>query len=1194
MRFILCHKLFCLLLLALLAGCQDTKTQGEVVESSGTSSDNITTLKTPQYFKLASADVGNGEVEITYTQSSQATDYFIKYRAINSNTFLAETSTASPHTLSGLINGTVYVIKVTASNEFGEKDSNSVIVMPFTTSLAAPITTDLSMTLSEDLLTIITLPYFDGNGDPATMCSVANLTNVSQSKACSCSMGACTVGIKGSTNYSGGGSFTFNVTANGNISNSSTTTLTIGAVEDAPVAGDITPSIAEETATEVTLSYTDAESNLASSCSVYSLSSKLTVTKACSCTAGVCKVEIKGTTNSIGAATFKYDVTANSRTSNSANAIVTITNVNDTPKANNFAADSFDEDETNVDIVLSYSHPDNDPAVICDIISTSNVDEVMCFCAAGTCTARVDGGTDYFGPASFTFTVTDGDGKTSSTATANFTINAVDDIPVAYPVVTETFEDVPVMVTLKYTDADNDKATACSVTPSANIAVTETCSCVNGVCKVGVVGTLNLATAVPPDLATIGLFSYTVTANSQQSLLVPLFPPPGQQSTVGLVVYNAVDDAPVADIVTSTFAEDAEQTINLSYTDIEGDIASACSIIGVSKVSIVTPCTCTVAGACSVKVRGQANYSGTASFQYYVTSNGLNSNVADANLTISQVNDAPVAANLTRVYVKEDTAVTVTLSYTDIEGNKATDCLTDVNPGDDITESTGCSCTPAGVCTVGLQGSTNFYGDHIVSYVVIDAVNGKISNIAQIPITVISDDDPPDALGNSVPQPAFNNTAKWIELPYTDVDTPATSCTVTDLGSDLTVSPTHPCICLAGVCKVGIQANANVLGAQSFKYTVTASGATSDEAVVELMIESDDVPVGSGVTFFHPYLDETKLIELLYNDPDSAADSCAAQVVPIAANSNLVTVEVGACTCEAGVCKVSVKGLAAITTVPVFSYLSYTITSNTLTSAPANVGYPCPIGFILVPGSGSPWISTPDFCVMQYEASHINLIPFSHPSKSLPVSTISMTDAQNKCKILGTQYNLITNPEWMTIARNVESIPASNWIGGCMKNGNSGVDSVCGYNKLGLDPDGFTRNTKAALTLSNGSVIWDFSGNLEEWVLWGHYDDYADADASMAAFVALFGGNTCATENIDDVTAISCPYINSDSFQPMNAKSYLDSFGHFYGRSMVPVGLTRGGSYHSGDYAGAYTIDFGTNYTNAFPDVGYRCVYNYP
>jgi hypothetical protein len=74
---------------------------------------------------------------------------------------------------------------------------------------------------------VLTLDYYDHDGDAATSCAISNLGNVSVSTPCSCSAGVCTVGILGNTGYTGPASFDFTVTTNNEVSNTASATLTI-------------------------------------------------------------------------------------------------------------------------------------------------------------------------------------------------------------------------------------------------------------------------------------------------------------------------------------------------------------------------------------------------------------------------------------------------------------------------------------------------------------------------------------------------------------------------------------------------------------------------------------------------------------------------------------------------------------------------------------------------------------------------------------------------------------------------------------------------------------------------------------------------------------------------------------------------------------------------------------------------------
>ncbi len=158
-------------------------------------------------------------------------------------------------------------------------------------------------------------------------------------------------------------------------------------------------------------------------------------------------------------------------------------------------------------------------------------------------------------------------------------------------------------------------------------------------------------------------------------------------------------------------------------------------------------------------------------------------------------------------------------------------------------------------------------------------------------------------------------------------------------------------------------------------------------------------------------------------------------------------------------------------------------------------GDSCPTGFIVVPGN--PTFNTNDFCVMKYEAKQVGstAVPVSQASGTPWVSITQTAAITNSSNVAGcTGCHLITDAEWMTIASNVIGV-ASNWTGGTIGGGSSalysGHNDSSPNNALAADTDdtnGYSgtgnsspSNQRRTLTLSNGEVIWDLSGNVGEW-----------------------------------------------------------------------------------------------------------------
>ncbi len=155
-------------------------------------------------------------------------------------------------------------------------------------------------------------------------------------------------------------------------------------------------------------------------------------------------------------------------------------------------------------------------------------------------------------------------------------------------------------------------------------------------------------------------------------------------------------------------------------------------------------------------------------------------------------------------------------------------------------------------------------------------------------------------------------------------------------------------------------------------------------------------------------------------------------------------------------------------------------------------GTTCPSGFIVVPGSTT--YGTSNFCVMKYEAKQSSsTVPISQASGT-PWTSISQVDAINFSQNVAgcTGCHLISESEWLTIAQNIMSV-STNWSGGSVGSGfiYSGHNDNTPSNTLAADSNDSNgyfgtgnsspSNQRRTLSLTNGEVIWDFTGNAWEW-----------------------------------------------------------------------------------------------------------------
>ncbi len=297
------------------------------------------------------------------------------------------------------------------------------------------------------------------------------------------------------------------------------------------------------------------------------------------------------------------------------------------------------------------------------------------------------------------------------------------------------------------------------------------------------------------------------------------------------------------------------------------------------------------------------------------------------------------------------------------------------------------------------------------------------------------------------------------------------------------------------------------------------------------------------------------------------------------------------------------------------SYSFYATASSALavTSACSTATLPydiinCPPEYVQV--NANPTLGVGGFCVMKYEAKEdVGSVPVSQMTGS-PWVSVTQTTAKTACTSLpgfgGGTFDLMSNAEWMTIAREIEGI-GTNWTSGTVGTGKLFVghsDFLPGTTldvTDDTDPYDGTGNTavlgqdqRRTYFLGFGDEIWDISGNVNEWVDW-----------TLGGALDL-GPLTCPDNWVEfpDVAA-QCPALTAAEYLPGNpanvtAASYTSTFnlGRIFGTLVDgggnPIGggaAKRGGGFNSGGDAGLFTLSL--QYESNEPDItlGFRCVY---
>ncbi|MDF2630073.1 MAG: putative Ig protein, partial [Symbiobacteriaceae bacterium] len=452
-------------------------------------------------------------------------------------------------------------------------------------------------------------------------------------------------------------------------------------------------------------------------------------------------------------------------------------------------------------------------------------------------TATYTPASNYSGSDTITYTASDGT-FSSGSANISVTVTPVNDGPSAAPTSASTPEDTPVAVTLTATDIDSAALTFAIATPPTNGTLDPV-----GAANCSTAGGLTTCTAqvtYRPGANYTGSDTFTFTASDG-----------GLTSTAATatVTMSADNDRPVAQGASPSTQEDTPVVITLSASDVDSSALTFNLGTAPSHGSLgsITDLAC-AANTCTAKVTyaPDQNYNGPDSFTFTANDGALTSTAATVNLTVTPVNDGPVANNVTATG-NEDTNITVTLTASDVDSTTLTfDVASGPSSGSVGTPSVAV-CTPAGAgatcsATITYTPGANYVGNASFTYTASDA--GATSTPATATITVNGVNDEPAA------QPVTKSTAKnspvVVTLTATDPDGEnlifglptgpdhgttsnwtATDCQVANGTSTCTVSFTYT-------------PAANFVGSDTFSYMVNDPSSTTDTETITISVNDNN------------------------------------------------------------------------------------------------------------------------------------------------------------------------------------------------------------------------------------------------------------------------------------------------------------------------------------------------------------------
>ncbi|MBC8211913.1 MAG: tandem-95 repeat protein [Gammaproteobacteria bacterium] len=724
-----------------------------------------------------------------------------------------------------------FVVRVTDDGVPSQSDTITVTVdiagiddPPVITEGAA-----IGVSMTEDLAGtfLLTLNATDPDNDPISWSIQTGATNgVASASGTGPSQ---LISYAPNADFNGVDSFVVRATANA-VSTSITVTVTVAAVDDAPVITEgaaLTVDGSEDTILIRQLTATDAEGGLLT----WTIPGVVTNGQASVSSTG--EFSFTPDLNFVGQGSFQVRVTDATNLSATINITVNVSAVNIPPVISQVSPLNVVMNEDNpASFSLTLNATDQDNDVISWSILTQATNGTAA--ATGTGTSKVIAyvpNTDFNGDDSFVVLVT-ANGQTDS-ITVNVTVNPIDDAPVmtnggldvvsVLVAMSEDSSPTPFILTLGATDADGGDLTW-SVVTTGTI----------GSASASGIGT-SKAIVYTPNLNQTGADSFIVRVTDNTALTDTI--------TVNVNI-TAVDDGPTITEGASTtivMSEDGNPTpfsLTLNATDPDGDVISwSISSTATNGVASVP------AGAGNSKVISYAptaNFTGFDSFVVQASSNGLIASIT-VNVTVNPVNDAPVITEGAAVAVSmsEDstpTAFELTLNATDVEASVLSWSInTNASNGLATATASGNSSTINYVPNLNFAGSDSF----VVRVTDVAGLSASITvNVTLSPV----DDAPVITEGVSVnvsmsedasPTPfvlTLNASDPEANLISWDIQTAATSGNASVTGS--------------GLSKViSYTPNPNFSGIDSFVVRATANALT-DSITVNVTVQAvNDVPV---------------------------------------------------------------------------------------------------------------------------------------------------------------------------------------------------------------------------------------------------------------------------------------------------------------------------------------------------------------
>jgi len=533
------------------------------------------------------------------------------------------------------------------------------------------------------------------------------------------------------SNYNGIDTFTYKANDGNDDSNTSTVTITVASVNDAPTTEDISTSITSGgSSTDIDLS--EGTSDIDNIVNTSTLT-WIIVSDASNGTTILSGNTVTYSPNSNFNETDTFTYRVNDGIEDSNISTVSI-KVNGAPLANDVSVSvnenrSFSlSDPDNKAIKLNVNNSENtiqlfdrlgSIAITLDASDPNGDDLVYSLVSSATNgsvtltdnIATYTPNQDWNGTDKFTYKANDGY-LDSNIAKVVIGIVPQNDAPTASDISTSTLEDTEIQFAFQGSDIDNDSIFYSIVSSPSN-------------------GSVSISSQSSQS-SSLAIYSPSTNFNGTDTFTYKASDETDDSNTATVTVTIAsVNDAPTAEDVSFTVSEESKSSKNilsLSGADVDGDDLTY--II----TSNVTQGTVSLSDSLITYIPS-IDYAGQDSLKYKVNDGVLDSNIATAIITISGESDTPSADNMYPVMDEDGGTINITLSGSDPDGGTLTYVLSTTPSNGTVTQSgtsNALTYTP----------NADYFGQDIFQYHVLDSSSNQ-SNTAKVFVQVNPIEDAP-------------------------------------------------------------------------------------------------------------------------------------------------------------------------------------------------------------------------------------------------------------------------------------------------------------------------------------------------------------------------------------------------------------------------------------------------------------------